>query len=68
MFGDCPGIGKGVLYDYLGDAFGLPRGCSGIGKVLPWDCQGITERFPSKCLAIAEGLPLGVAKELLMAN
>ena len=27
-----PGIGKGLLCDYLGDAFGLPRACPGIGK------------------------------------
>ena len=27
-----PGIGKGLLCDYLGDAFGLPRACPGIGN------------------------------------
>ena len=63
-----PGIGKGLLCDYLGDAFGLPRDCSGIGKGLPWDCRGITERLPGNCLAITEGLLPGLAKELLMAN
>ena len=27
-----PGIGNGLLGDYLGDAFGLPRDCPGIGR------------------------------------
>ena len=55
-----------MLCDYLGDAFGLPRDCSGKG--LPWDCQGITKRFPSKRLAIPERLPLGIAEDLLVAD